>query len=659
MDADPPGRSPSPDHARDAGVRSPAGPDGGGDLTARSTSPSDEGSQRVADQAPLPATFTWAHLEVQEEIGRGGFGRVYRAWDPTLAREVALKIVTLLEHERGGAAEALREGRLLARVRHANVVTVYGAQQVGNQIGLWMELVRGRSLARIVASDGPLSSDEATVIGVSLCRALAAVHVAGLLHRDIKAHNVMREGGGRIVLMDFGAGRELEHAAAHQPRAQGTPLYMAPEVVAGGPASAASDIYSLGVLLYFLVTGTYPVIGRSVPEIATAHGLGHRRFVTDLRPDLPERFIRVVERALSVEPGARYQSAGSMLQDLAAEPGASPPAVADWGGAGPPTNAGLGGRTPRAARMSPRPRARTPRPKPRPPWWQRPVAVLATAGGTLAGIGFLGFVASMGLNVTLGRSMQFTNDSPLAWIVWGLRALIAPAVYMTLAAAPFLLARAAWRLAGRMVPRVRGLNARVGQASARLATRTGLADLSVVGQLVFVAHVAALAMVCWRFFWLLGALYEEVNDGVPSRLALLGPAYAWRHVLYGLALDVVILIMGVSWLTLIRARRRRGLPATDASVAAGLAVLTLTVLLLVTPYRILWHNEFERVEFAGNRCYITGERADAYLLYCADAAPPRNRLVRAADTRIRRLNVIESIFKPPAGAGTPASGSQP
>jgi hypothetical protein len=130
-------------------------------------------------------------------------------------------------------------------------------------------------------------------------------------------------------------------------------------------------------------------------------------------------------------------------------------------------------------------------------------------------------------------------------------------------------------------------------------------------------------------------------------------------VLYGLALDVVILIMGVSWLTLIRARRRRGLPATDASVAAGLAVLTLTVLLLVTPYRILWHNEFERVEFAGNRCYITGERADAYLLYCADAAPPRNRLVRAADTRIRRLNVIESIFKPPAGAGTPASGSQP
>jgi len=263
----------------------------------------------------------------------------------------------------------------------------------------------------------------------------------------------------------------------------------------------------------------------------------------------------------------------------------------------------------------------------------------------------------MGLNVTLGRSLPFTNDSPLAWIVWGIRSLIAPAVYMTLAAAPFLLARAAWRLAGRMVPAVRGLNARVGQASARFATRIGLADLSVVGQLVFAVHVAALAIVCWRFSWLLGALTEEVNDGDPSNLALLGPAYAWRHVLYGQALDVVILLMGVSWLTLIRARRRRGLPATDASVAAGLALLTLTVLLLVTPYRILWHNEFERVGFSGDRCYITGERGDTYLLYCADAVPPRNRVVPAADTRIRRLNVIESIFSPPAAAGTPADGS--
>jgi hypothetical protein len=414
------------------------------------------------------------------------------------------------------------------------------------------------------------------------------------------------------------------------------------------------------VLLYFLVTGTYPVIGRTVPEIAAAHGLGHRRFLTDLRPDLPERFIRVVERALSVEPGARYQSAGSMLQDFAPEPGANVPAAADWGPVRR-TDVGLGQRTPRAARVTPRtprPRARTPRPKPRPAFWQRPVTVLAVAGGTLAGFAFLGFVASMGLNVTLGRSVQFTNDSPVSWTIWGVRAMIPPAVYMTLAAAPFLLARAVWRLACRMAPPLRALDARVRQASAGLATHIGLTDLSVIGQLVFAVHVAALAMVCWRFSWLLGALTEEVNDGIPARMALLGPAYASQHVLYGLVLDVVILIMGVSWLTLIRARRRRGLQAADASVAAGLAVLTLNVLLVVTPYRILWHNEFERVEFSGRRCYITGERADAYLLYCADAAPPRNRLVPVADTRIRRLNVVESIFKPPAETGTAVSGNQ-
>src|SRR5262249_33548864 len=149
------------------------------------------------------------------------------------------------------SGQIVSEARLLARVRHENVVTVYGADVVNGQVGLWMELIHGRRLDALVATDGPFVAQDAAKIGVALCGALAAVHQAGLLHRDVKAQNVMREARGRVVLMDFGAGRELMDETAHP---VGTPVYLAPEVLAGQPASIQSDIYSLGVLLFFLTS---------------------------------------------------------------------------------------------------------------------------------------------------------------------------------------------------------------------------------------------------------------------------------------------------------------------------------------------------------------------------------------------------------------------
>jgi serine/threonine protein kinase len=164
---------------------------------------------------------------------------------------------------------------------------------------------------------------------MDLCRALAAVHGAGLLHGDIKAHNVMRANGGRTVLMDFGAGRELKiEPAAPGSDFAGTPIYLAPEVFAGASRTPASDIYSLGVLLYFLVTGSYPVDGSTRSEIGRFHDQrGSRRPLRDVRPDLPDGFIRVVERALAEDPRQRFESAGSLEAALAApaSPIATPP----------------------------------------------------------------------------------------------------------------------------------------------------------------------------------------------------------------------------------------------------------------------------------------------------------------------------------------------
>ena len=260
----------------------------------------------------------WGHLELIEQIGQGSFGNVYRARDTRLDRDVALKLLRKGRQTAELADKILHEGRILARVRHRNVVTVFGVEEQDGRIGLWMEYIRGRTLEQLLRSTGSFGAREAALIGQELCRALASVHKAGLVHRDIKAQNVMREEGGRLVLMDFGAGQYV-HAAGAAPtgRLTGTPLYLAPELMQGGEATVRSDIYSLGVLLFHLVTGQYPVSATSLDDLRQAHREGRRFRLHDARPDLADDFARVVERASNPDPARRYASAGALQEALA------------------------------------------------------------------------------------------------------------------------------------------------------------------------------------------------------------------------------------------------------------------------------------------------------------------------------------------------------
>jgi len=248
-----------------------------------------------------PAT-TWGHLRLLESVGRGSFGEVYRAWDTHLDREVALKLLRTAASTSdpsasiGDPARVVNEGRILARVRHPNVITVYGAEPRDGRVGIWMEFIRGRTLHQIIEQQGPLGAREAAAVGIDLCQALAAVHRAGLLHRDVTARNVMREDGGRVVLMDFGAGHEYHGGSSGKSDVMGTPVYMAPELFVGGVADQRTDIYALGALLYYLVTHNYPVTGRSLSEIGEAHARGTRARLRDVRPDLPTPFVKAVEQ---------------------------------------------------------------------------------------------------------------------------------------------------------------------------------------------------------------------------------------------------------------------------------------------------------------------------------------------------------------------------
>lgn len=307
---------------RDAGLR----PDLA--ATAASSIPdtgSDGSNAPHATGAASSLEFTqWGSLRILERLARGGFGEVYRAYDPALQREVALKLprpsIASSTRRRHGESRFLEEARRLARVRHPNVLVVHGADEHDGKVGLWTDLLDGRTLEQTLSEHGPLSATEAARIGLDLCGALAAVHAAGLVHRDVKTSNVMREKGGRIVLMDFSSVSEARpDAESGFTDVSGTPLMMAPEVILGRESPRpVADIYALGVLLYRMTSGRYPIMANTLSDLRAAHARQGAVPLRDVRPDLPTPFVQVVEKAMAHEPARRYASVGAMERDLAA-----------------------------------------------------------------------------------------------------------------------------------------------------------------------------------------------------------------------------------------------------------------------------------------------------------------------------------------------------
>ena len=264
------------------------------------------------DPSALPR---WGQLLLLEPVGRGSFGEVFRAWDTQLEREVALKLIDAADHASGSAIE---EGRLLARIRHPNVLAVHGAERIGSQIGIWTEFIHGHTLEEALAAEGLFSPAAAAAIGVEICAALSAVHDAGLLHRDVKAQNVMRENGGRIVLMDFGAGAEHGPQSTQRRAIAGTPLYLAPELLDGGSPTPQTDVYSVGVLLFHLLTNAFPVPGESLDRVADRHRHHERLQLPTLRPDTPLEFAAIVARATDPDPAQRFTSIDALARELTA-----------------------------------------------------------------------------------------------------------------------------------------------------------------------------------------------------------------------------------------------------------------------------------------------------------------------------------------------------
>lgn len=266
---------------------------------------------------------------VLERAGTGTFGSVYRARDLQLERDVALKV---LHPTAGVGPEAeerfLQEARTLARVRHPNVVTLFGVVEHNGIKALSTEYIEGQSLEAVAVEEGRLAPRDVIRIGCDLCGALAAVHAAGIIHRDVKTTNILRERGGRMVLADFGLGAYLKHCgtAGRRTYAAGTPVFMAPEVLDGGHADVRSDLYSLGVVLYRLAAGSLPFEGNGLDDLTRRILRGESRSPPPARDESERGLWSVVNRAISVDPQGRYQSAEEMEAALTvlAVPAAAP-----------------------------------------------------------------------------------------------------------------------------------------------------------------------------------------------------------------------------------------------------------------------------------------------------------------------------------------------
>ncbi|HEX7616039.1 MAG TPA: serine/threonine-protein kinase [Thermoanaerobaculia bacterium] len=265
---------------------------------------------------PRTGTVFAGRYEILGTLGKGGMGTVYRALDRELGGEVAVKVLLPAAFDEGTSVSVtLKEEIQLARkITHRNVVRTHDLGEADGLRFLTMEYVPGTTLRDLLDRKGAFALAPGLQIATQLCRGLAAVHEAGIIHRDIKPPNIMVLPNGVVKLMDFGIARTAEGAdpATQGGQTVGTPYYMSPEQAQGLELDARSDIYAVGVVLYELFAGKRPIEGRERGEVLRKHVSYEPVPITDLRPDLPDLLERVLISCLAKNPAQRPPTANDL-----------------------------------------------------------------------------------------------------------------------------------------------------------------------------------------------------------------------------------------------------------------------------------------------------------------------------------------------------------
>ena len=279
-----------------------------------------------------PGTVLAERYRLEERIAGGGMGEVWRAKDLLLERDVAVKLLRESLAEDPVVAERFRrEALLAAQLSHPNMAGVYDYVQGGDRPGIVMEFVDGETLAAKLAREGRLSVEAAVRTASGMLFALRSAHDAGIVHRDVKPGNVMLASNGDVKVTDFGVARAVsDHTLTETGMVIGTAHYLAPEQVAGGPATPVSDLYSVGAVMYEMLTGNKPFEAETPIAVAMKRLTEDPRPVRSVRKDTPVAVAAVVDRALARDPAARFGSAVDMREALeAAYAGQTTPGAAD------------------------------------------------------------------------------------------------------------------------------------------------------------------------------------------------------------------------------------------------------------------------------------------------------------------------------------------
>lgn len=289
---------------------------------------------------------------IDSTLGKGGMGVVYKAEDTKLSRMIALKVLATDGKEQRG--RFLREAKSAAAVEHNNIATIHDYGEDEGRVFIAMELVRGRSLDKMLGG-ARLSVSEATRVAREIARGLATAHTRGIVHRDIKPGNVMISDEGDVKLLDFGLAKRAdrdedaplvpahEHFTTAERSVIGTPGYMSPEQVKGERVDARTDVFSFGVMLYEMLTGRRPFGGRSAAEVNIAIVRDEPAPPSRVNPSTPPAIERLVMRCLRKDPSERYADAVQILRELESDQSVAPHLAAPSVGTKPLGSASRGG----------------------------------------------------------------------------------------------------------------------------------------------------------------------------------------------------------------------------------------------------------------------------------------------------------------------------
>jgi hypothetical protein len=564
--------------------------------------PPGEGVLATAPVLAANDTLADERFRIIRQLGRGGMADVYLAFDSTLETLVALKVLRLPQTREAQHAR-LCSGHPHIATMHDVIETSVAGRMV---TVLVMEHVAGRPLSRIL-EDGPVTIADAVLWTRQVAAALAHAHDCNVVHCDLKPANILITPDGAKVV-DFGIGRATFENPDDGPLG-GTLPYMAPEQLTEGRFSRSSDIYALGVTLFELVTGRVPFEGHG-PEVMLRIIGAPPPPLGEFRRGVPAELEEIVSRALAKSPAERYRSARAFEHALErfdvqrAEHGPSRDL----------------------------------------PDVSRRVAYGVTAlAAVLALVTFTGYVTSMLFNSPLQRTPGFSGESAWDWPFWGVRALVAAGIVTALAAGALAGVKGLCNVIASL-PRVRSvcrplqrlLHEQVSQVA---PTPLARARLLLIAQAVFLVGFA------WYFRDIFEGLDSFISQRPPVDLSPLGPGNQPRHIWFDLILCLHVWVFGVAWFRMLRREASSG-TRRNARIAAGGLAVTAAALLVgqVVPFRIIYHNESERVLYRSQLCYIVGQRGSEALLFCPLQPPPWSRVVKLEDAALQRDGTIENIF---------------